>query len=274
MTPNLIVACVQVNAGPEIAPNLAQAETLIRAAAAQGANLVALPENVSLMTADRDRLFAQAFREEEHPAIPCFSRLARETGAWILGGTLGVKVESDRLANRSYLFNAKGGIAAAYDKIHMFDVDLDHGESYRESSIFRPGNRAVAAETPWGLLGMTVCYDVRFPHLYRALARAGARIIAVPAAFTAQTGAAHWHVLLRARAIETGAFIIAPAQCGTHDGGRATYGHSLIVNPWGRIVAEARTEPCIVAATLDGAEVDEARRKIPSLRHDCLFAGP
>ena len=199
---------------------------------------------------------------------PFFAELARETGAWILGGTLHVLLDDGRAANRSYLFDAGGRVVASYDKIHMFDVTLKDGESYRESATFRPGERAVVAASPWGGIGMTVCYDVRFAYLYRALAQAGASILTVPAAFTVPTGRAHWHTLLRARAIETGCFVVAPAQTGSHDQGRQTYGHSLLIAPWGEVLADAGTDVGFITADLDLDRVAEARGMVPSLTHD------
>jgi predicted amidohydrolase len=267
----LKVACIQTNAGPEIGGNLKQIEPFIRLACERGAQLIALPENVSMMVRGRENTVARAKSEAEHPAIPFFKRMAKETGAWILGGSLAIALGHEKLANRSYLFSPKGEIAAAYDKIHMFDADVGADERYRESETYRGGNRAVTGETPWGKIGLTICYDVRFPHLYRVLAKAGAVVIAAPAAFTVPTGKLHWHVLLRARAIETGAFILAPAQCGTHDGGRRTYGHSLIIDPLGQIITEAGEEPGIIMADLDLDKVTEARRMLPSLTHDCEF---
>lgn len=274
MTGRLRVACVQVSAGPEIGPNLEAASALVRQARAAGADLIALPENVSMIVQGRERILERARPESQHPGLACFSALARETGAWILAGTLAVLLEDGRCANRSLLFDPAGRVVARYDKIHMFDVDLAGGESYRESATFRPGEQAVLAATPWGGLGMTVCYDVRFAALYRALAQAGAALITVPAAFTVPTGQAHWHVLLRARAIETGCFVLAPAQCGTHDGGRRTYGHSLIVDPWGEVLADGGEDPGVITAELDLAKVGEARAMVPSLRHDRAFALP
>lgn len=267
------VACVQVNAGPEIEPNLRAAGDLVRRAREAGAELIALPENVSMIVQGRAKVLERARPQEDHPAVPYFADLARETGAMILAGSLAVALGEGRVANRSFLFDAEGRMVATYDKIHMFDVDLPGGESYRESATFRPGDRAVLAETPWGGLGMTICYDVRFAYLYRALAQAGASIIAAPAAFTVPTGQAHWHVLLRARAIETGCFVIAPAQTGTHDEGRRTYGHSLIVAPWGEVLADAGEDVGFVAADLDLDAVAEARKRVPALRHDRDFGG-
>jgi len=274
MSESVIAACVQVCAGPEITPNLERTEALIREAAGRGAQLIVLPENVSLMIQGRDNLFARVSCAAEHPAIAFFRRMARETQAWIVGGSIGVHVGDDRLANRSYLFDPSGAIVTFYDKLHMFDADLSDEESYRESLNYRPGDQMVVAATPWGPLGLTICYDLRFPQLYRALGKAGASIITVSAAFAATTGQAHWHVLLRARAIETGAFILASAQCGEHDGGRRTYGHSMIVTPWGAILAEAGEEPCVITATLDLGQVAETRRKLPSLQHDRDFTTP
>ncbi|HYH18660.1 MAG TPA: carbon-nitrogen hydrolase family protein [Azospirillum sp.] len=271
MLPRMKAACVQVNAGPEIQPNLIAAGDLVRRARDAGADVIAMPENVSLIVQGRANVLARVKPESEHPGVPFFTGLARETGAWLLVGSLGILLDEGRVANRSYLIAADGRIVATYDKIHMFDVDLKDGESYRESATFRPGERAVVAATPWGGVGMTVCYDVRFPHLHRALAHAGARILTVPAAFTVPTGRAHWHVLLRARAIETGCFVIAPAQTGTHDAGRRTYGHSLIISPWGEILADAGEEVGVVTADLDLSQVDEARRMVPALTHDRPF---
>jgi predicted amidohydrolase len=201
--------------------------------------------------------------------------LAAELDIWLLAGSLVVKLEDDsRMANRSFLINPSGMVSARYDKIHMFDVDLEGGESYRESKKFRPGEQAVVADTPFGPVGMTICYDMRFAYLYRTLAQAGARILTVPAAFTRPTGRVHWHTLLRCRAIETGSFIMAPAQCGDHEDGRKTYGHSLIISPWGEILAEAGEEPSIIFADLNLSKVDEARSMVPALNHDRTFASP
>ena len=273
MTQKLVAACLQITSGPEIAVNLERIEPMIRAARGQGAELIALPENADFKVIDRARLFERARTESDHPALPFFARMAQENGVWILVGSLSIRTEGERLANRSYLFTPQGQIAARYDKIHMFDADV--GETrYRESNNFQAGNRAVMASTPWGGVGLTICYDVRFAYLYRALAQAGAAILTVPAAFTVPTGRLHWHTLLRARAIETGCFILAPGQCGTHDGNRETYGHSLIIAPDGTILAEAGEEPMILRAELDLAKVTEARHMVPSLTHDRPFAPP
>ena len=267
-------ACVQMTAGPEVGPNLDAAAALIREAAGGGAKFILTPENTSIIEPNRELALAKSFTQDAHPGLPFFSKLAKELGVWLLIGSMPIRVEPERLANRSFLIDDQGRIAAQYDKIHLFDVDLPNGEVYRESERIRAGAQAVLAPTPWGNLGMTVCYDLRFPQLYRDLAHAGAAMISIPAAFTVPTGEAHWHVLLRARAIETGAFVFAPAQCGQHAGGRRTYGHSLIVAPWGEILAEAGDEPGTVASVIDFSQVSAARGMIPSLRHDRDYARP
>ncbi len=267
-------ACVQMTAGPETGPNLDAAAALIREAAAGGAKFIFTPENTSIIEPNRELALAKSFTQDEHPGLPHFSKLAKELGVWLLIGSMPIRVEPERLANRSFLIDDQGRVVAHYDKIHLFDVDLPNGEVYRESERIRPGSQAVLAPTPWGGLGMTVCYDLRFPQLYRDLAHAGASIISIPAAFTVPTGEAHWHVLLRARAIEAGAFVFAPAQCGTHAGGRRTYGHSLIVAPWGEILAEAGDQPGTIATVIDFSQVAAARNMIPSLRHDRDYARP
>jgi predicted amidohydrolase len=274
MTGTVTVACVQNCAGPEIGPSLEEATALVRAARAQGAELICLPEYFSCLKTSDDQFVIGALSEAEHPALPHFRDLARELGAWLLLGSLAIKAGPGKVTNRSYLVDAAGEIAARYDKLHLFDVDLADGERYRESAAVAPGSNAVVAPTPWATLGLSICYDLRFPYLYRALAQAGAQILTVPAAFAHTTGQAHWHVLLRARAIETGCYVLAPCQCGTHGGGRPTYGHSLIVDPWGRILADGGDEPGIVTATLDLAEVAKARAMIPALQHDRAIAGP
>lgn len=271
MTARLRVALAQLNGAPDCATNLETLAAMARAAAADGAQLFATPEMSDRMGLEREEQLRLSAAEADHPARPAITALARETGLWILLGSIAVRHGAGGtapLANRSLLIRPDGGIAARYDKIHMFDVDVGDGRAYRESATFRPGGQAVVAETPWGGLGMTICYDLRFPALHRRLAQAGARILAVPSAFTAVTGAAHWHVLLRARAIETGCFVIAPAQTGRHINGRETYGHALIVAPWGEVLADGGAAPGAVAADLDLAAVDAARARIPALQHD------
>lgn len=267
-------ACVQMNSGPEVGPNLAAAENLIRAATANGAELVMTPENTTIIEPNRERALKKSFLEKDHPGLDHFASLARELGIWLLIGSMPVRVEDTRLANRAFLFGPDGSVASRYDKIHMFDVDLANGETYRESKGIRPGEAAELAELPWGVLGLSICYDMRFAYLYRALAQAGAEFLTAPAAFTVPTGRAHWHVLLRARAIETGCYMFAPAQCGTHAEGRRTYGHSLIVAPWGDVLADGGDEPGYVMAEIDPAKVAEARNMVPALRHDRDFAPP
>jgi predicted amidohydrolase len=268
----LRVACVQPNAKPDLTTNLDEIEHWIRAAHADGAGFIATPENSSGMYADRRSLIASALPEEGHPAVAHFAALAEKTGAWLLAGSITVRLETEKLANRSILFAPSGKIVARYDKIHMFDADPSDGQAYRESATFEPGDSAVVADTDFGRLGLSICYDVRFPALYNALAQAGAKVITVPAAFTVPTGKAHWHVLLRARAIETGAFIVAPGQTGEHAGGRLTWGHSLIVAPWGEVLADGGEAEGFVAADCDMERVTRARQMIRSLHHARPFA--
>ncbi|WP_034811740.1 carbon-nitrogen hydrolase family protein [Hyphomonas sp. L-53-1-40] len=267
---HLRVACVQMRSGVEIAPNIAAASDLIRDAAGQGAQLVATPEMTNLLDIRPGKARPKIVPEADDQTLAAMRSLAAELGIWVLIGSIAVTLEGeDRLANRSVLIAPDGSVRARYDKIHMFDVEVGDGQSYRESRAYRPGERAVLAETEFGKLGMTICYDVRFPHLYRKLAQAGAGILTIPAAFTRVTGKAHWHVLVRARAIETGSFIIAPAQSGKHEDGRETFGHSLIVSPWGEVLAEkADDEPGVILADLDLDDVAKARRRIPSLGND------
>ncbi len=268
------VACVQLNAKADLTANLDEAEHWIRAARADGAQFIATPENTSGMYRNRGALLDSALPEAGHPAIARFAGLARETGAWLLAGSISVRLESEKLANRSMLFVPSGEIVARYDKIHMFDADPTDGQAYRESETFQAGDRAIVAETAFGPVGMTICYDVRFAPLYAALGLAGVNFITVPAAFTVPTGKAHWHVLLRARAIETGAFVIAPAQTGEHAGGRLTYGHSLIVAPWGEVLADGGEAEGFVAADCDLGQVIKARQMIRALHHTREFALP
>lgn len=262
------VGCVQLNAGQDMARNLDRAEELLREAHGQGAQFIATPENTPLMEHRAEVNRAQAAPTESHPAARRFSALARELGVHLLLGSHAALAPNGKLFNRSLLFDGAGEIVAAYDKVHMFDVDIPDGATYRESETFEPGRDAVVAETPFARLGLTVCYDVRFAYLYRMLAQAGAELITVPAAFTKLTGEAHWHVLLRARAIETGSFVVAPAQCGSHSGNRRTFGHSLIVDPWGAVLADGGEAEGVIVADLDPDKVAEARARIPALRHD------
>ena len=268
-------ACIQMTSGPAIEANITAASELVRRAREQGAELIMTPEVSDMIEPKRALAADKARPEDQHTMVASFRDLARETGAWLLLGSAVIRDKNaERLSNRSFLISPQGEIAARYDKIHMFDVDLPTGERHRESQAYKPGDKAVVAELPWGRLGMTICYDLRFPHLYRALAKAGADFLAVPSAFTVPTGRAHWHVLLRARAIENGCFVFAPAQWGDHGGGRRTFGHALIVAPWGEILVEAEDRAGIIVAEIDPAKVAEARRAVPSLTHDRLFAAP
>jgi predicted amidohydrolase len=269
-----VAACVQLTSAREFAPNIEAASALVRRARDQGADFIATPEIVGMFEPKRPLHLEKARPEEDNPFIAAFRALARETGAFLLIGSTAVKLDATTLANRSFLIDPAGGIAARYDKIHMFDVDLANGESYRESALYRPGEAAVVAPLPWCKLGMTVCYDLRFAYLYRALAQAGAEVLTIPSAFTVPTGRAHWHVLMRARAIETGCFVVAPAQWGEHAEGRKTYGHSLIVAPWGEVLADAGEGVGVITAEIDLDKVAEARRMVPSLRHDRRFTPP
>jgi len=265
------VGLVQMRSGRTPQGNLDAAAKLIGEAKSAGADYVLTPEMTNIMEASREKLFAAVVAEESDASLATFRELAHKLAIYLHIGSLAVKISPDKVANRSFLIDPRGEVVARYDKIHMFDVDLAGGESYRESSNFRPGELAVLHDLPWGRLGLTVCYDLRFPALYRALAEAGASFLAIPSAFTRQTGEAHWHVLTRARAIENGSFVLAAAQGGKHENGRETFGHSLVVDPWGRIIAEGGTEPGVVMAEVDPAEVAAARARIPSLQHGRRF---
>jgi predicted amidohydrolase len=267
-------ACVQLRSSDDVEENIRAASELIREARDKGAEFIATPENTTLMAPDGGAKLEKSFPEDSDPALPKFRALAEELGVWLLIGSLAIKVSQSKTANRSFLLDPKGRIAARYDKIFLFDVDLPSGEKYRESNTVAGGERAVTAELPWGKIGLSICYDLRFPQLYRSLAQAGAFLLTVPSAFTETTGRAHWHVLLRARAIENGAFVLAPAQGGTHANGRKTYGHSLIVAPWGEILAEGGTDPGVILADIDPVLAADARARIPNLRHDRGYAGP
>ncbi|MFM2422041.1 MAG: hypothetical protein RL291_571 [Pseudomonadota bacterium] len=265
-------ALIQMRTGREVTHNLIAASELIRKAVREGAQYVQTPEVTTIMELEKPKLFVAVKPEAGNPAIAHFQGLARELKVWLHVGSMAVALGPEKLANRSLLIGPTGAIVARYDKIHMFDVTLASGERYRESSTYQPGDKLVTADLPWGRLGLTICYDMRFPGLYRSLAKLGAEIISVPSAFTVKTGEAHWHTLLRARAIENGCFILAAAQGGKHENGRSTYGHSLIVAPWGEILAEGGTEPGVIAAEIDMARIDEARGQVPSLTHDRVFS--
>jgi deaminated glutathione amidase len=264
-------AMIQMRSGLNPAANLAAALELIDKAKEAGADYVLTPEMTNILAAKREQLFAKIVAEEQDATLTTLREVARKLAIYIHIGSLAIKASPEKAANRSFLIDRRGEVAARYDKIHMFDVDLAGGESYRESNSYRSGELAMVADLPWGRLGLTVCYDLRFPALYRALAEAGASFLAIPSAFTRQTGEAHWHVLQRARAIENGCFVFAAAQGGKHENGRETYGHSLVVDPWGRILAEGGTEPGVVMAQVDPSEVVAARSRIPSLHHGRRF---
>jgi deaminated glutathione amidase len=268
------VACVQLRSGDDVMQNVQFAAHIIRAAHKDGAQFIATPENTDLMAQDGGSKLEKTFSEKDAPALPQFCALAEELGIWLLVGSLAIKVSADKTANRSYLIGPNGRVDARYDKIHLFDVNLPSGETYRESNTVEPGAEAVTASLPWGRVGLSVCYDLRFPQLYRALAKAGAEILTVPSAFTETTGKAHWHVLLRARAIENTCFVVAPAQAGIHANGRKTYGHSLIVSPWGDILAEGGTDPGFISAELNLGRIAGVRARLPSLHHDRPFSQP
>ena len=259
-------ACVQMRSGRDPVRNRDDAVGLVREAADRGAAFVQTPEMTSLVERQRAALFEKIGPEERDPTLSALCDVARDRGLVVQVGSIPVLV-GDKVANRAFVIGAGGQILASYDKIHLFDVDLPSGESWRESATYTGGDRAVLAETPWGLLGVTICYDVRFPALYRALAESGASFLSAPACFTKQTGEAHWHVLQRARAIETGSFMISAAQGGKHEDGRETFGHSIIADPWGRVLAEAGTEPGVILAEIDTNLVADARSRIPTLKH-------
>ena len=267
------IACIQNCATDTLSQTIQDCEVLSREAYDAGADLICLPEFFSYLNLNEKGLDVAPFRESEHPTLAAFQELSLKLQVWILLGSIAIYDSQGKKRNRSILLNPRGEIEVRYDKIHMFDVNLPNGEVYRESDVFSPGNKAVTASLPWGELGLTVCYDLRFPHLYRSLAHAGADVISVPAAFTRTTGQAHWHVMLRSRAIETGAYVVAPCQYGDH--GRAkTYGHSLIIDPWGRILADGGEDRGYIIAEVDMEEVKNARRMIPALEHDRDYTKP
>ena len=275
MVQTFTVACVQTTAGPDVKTNIINASALVREAHKSGATLIVLPEVTNIIDMDRSAMAEKLSAEVDDISLVAFCTLAVELKVWLLLGSLGLKHETalnakgkPKFANRSFLIGDDGVVRNRYTKIHLFDVDLGAGETYQESKSYEPGNETVVADTPWGKLGMTICYDIRFPHLYRKLAQAGAKFLSIPAAFARPSGKAHWHVLMRARAIENGCYVFAAAQCGEHGGGRSTYGHSLIVDPWGEILADGGTEIGFVLAEIDTSLVDKVRQKIPSLTHD------
>lgn len=262
---------VQMCSGTDMGRNLKDASALVRDAAARGASYVLTPEVTNLVEDDKERTRAIVKPEAEDASVAGFSALAAELGLWLHVGSLALRADDGRAVNRSLLFDPKGQVAARYDKIHLFDVTLPSGQEIRESASFAPGDEAIVAALPWGKLGFAICYDMRFPQLFNTLANAGASFMAVPAAFTVPTGRAHWHVLLRARAIETGSFVFAAAQGGTHECGRATYGHSLAINPWGEILAEAEDAPMALVVDIDPTLVARDRQRIPALRNARAF---
>ncbi len=266
-----VAAMVQMRTGLLPGPSFEQAAELIREAARQGADYVQTPEVSNMMQLNRAALFEHLAAQDDDASLKAYRDLARALKIHLHVGSLALRASETRAVNRSFLLGPDGTILASYDKIHMFDIDLGNGESYRESANYQPGDSAVLTDLPWGRLGMTICYDVRFPSLYRALAEAGASFLAVPSAFTKKTGEAHWHTLLRARAIENGCFVFAAAQTGLHENKRETFGHSLIVDPWGVVLADGGTDVGVVLATIDPAKVESARKSIPSLQHGRRF---
>ena len=265
---NLKVACIQTNSKSDPNINIREVSSLIRAARSNGAELITTPEVVGMLEPNREKALKKAQPENYHGVLREFQALSRDLAIWLLIGSISIKLSNGKLANRSFLINPDGQIIARYTKIHMFDVEVNDGSIYRESATYQPGTSACLARTPWGLVGLTVCYDIRFPALYRDLAKAGAKIIFIPSAFTEVTGEAHWHILQRARAIENGCFIVSAAQTGMHEQNRKTFGHSIIVDPWGNILADADKDVGFITADLDLNLVDEVRKKIPSLTHD------
>ncbi len=274
MSDKFIAAMVQTRTKLSPDENVREISALIREAKAKGAAYVQTPEMTNLLAANRDQLFKTIADEEHDTSLKSFRALARELKIYLHIGSMAIRATPDRAANRAFLIDPNGEIIARYDKIHMFDVNLANGESYRESNSYQPGDTAALADLPWGRIGLTICYDMRFPSLYRALAESGASFLTMPSAFTKPTGEAHWHVLLRSRAIENGAFVFAAAQGGVHESKRVTYGHSLIIDPWGEILAEGGIDPGVITAEIDPAKVADARGKIPSLQHGRRFSVP
>jgi predicted amidohydrolase len=272
MTTSFRAACLQMNSGSDLAANLALLKQMVTEAAGNGAQFVLSPEYCLMMDGSGRVMRDGALPADGGTTLAELRQLAVQFNVWFLAGSLTLKTDEERIVNRSYLISADGTVVATYDKIHMFDVTLPDGKVIRESSAYRPGEQAVIAATPWGKVGMTICYDVRFPHLYRALAQQGAEFLSVPSSFQRQTGKVHWHTLLKSRAIENAAYVFAPAMCGDHPGNRQTYGHALIVDPWGEVLADAGEEPGIIYADVDPARVTKIRGMMPSLQHDRPYA--
>lgn len=269
-TDQLRVACLQLSPGADVAANIVEVRRLAHQAKAEGANFITTPEYVGALDTSSRVMRELAMPEAEHTVLNAFQSLAAELGVWLLAGSLTIKTQSDKIANRSFLISDRGEVRATYDKLHMFDVTKADGRASRESGIYQAGKHARVAETPFGRVGMTICYDVRFPQLYRAIAKEGARLIFVPAAFH-EVGRDVWHVLLRARAIETSAYIVAPATCGRYATNGRTLGHSLIINPRGHVLADAGEEPGLIVADIDLRESEQLRETLPSLKHDRGF---
>lgn len=274
MSSTFKVACIQNCATNDLAANLITVERLLRMAHAQGAELACLPEFFCNLEPSDGSYYDKGFDADNHPAMAALRALARELGLWLLLGSIPIKAADRKVHNRSIVLDPEGAVVATYNKIHLFDVAIKDGQKYQESTSVAAGEQAVIAALPWGGLGLTICYDLRFPHLYRLLAQNGASFLSIPAAFTAKTGAAHWHTLVRARAIETGCYVFAPGQCGTRPWGRQTYGHSLIVDPWGVVLADGGEDEGVIVAEVAVARVAEVRRMIPSLSHDRQLTGP
>lgn len=268
-----IAACVQTNCQDDLDANVAAVLPMVEQAAQSGAKLICLPENAFLMEDQGKKLFQKAVPAAQHAGVLGCREIAKRHGAWVMIGSvpLADPDAEGKVYNTSLIIDDKGELVHSYQKIHLFDVDLPNGESYRESNRFSGGCEAPLVQLPWGKIGLSICYDVRFPHLYRGLAQAGAEMLAIPAAFTKVTGEAHWHVLQRARAIENGCFVFAAAQTGEHPGKRFTYGHSLMIDPWGRVLADAGDSMGIITATIDMEEVAKTRSRVPSLQHDKEF---
>jgi len=266
------VACIQMRSTPSIVENISAMEMFVREAADAGAEYIQTPEMTGILQKNRKGLFAEIKFQKDDPLVKRAAELASELGVWLHIGSHAILIGEEKAANRAFLFSPEGELITIYDKIHMFDVDLDNGESWRESKVYQPGEKSVLVETAFAKLGMSICYDIRFPHLYRQYALEGAEILTAPASFTRQTGRAHWHTLMKARAIENGAFMIAAAQAGDHEDGRETYGHSIIVNPWGEVIAELdNDEPGFVVCDIDLEAVRKARSKIPNLANSRKF---